>query len=163
MAIFRARGDRALTTCLPMRTSPAVCLSRPAIMRRRVVFPQPEGPRRTRNSPSFVERSTPSTALTSPKYFFIPRVSTGATDYPFSCRGLLGCQKTRETPPTGVSRQESSNTLSVGGLNEPSLLPLGENALAGRIRFRQRLLRRCRAARRLGTHRVDDPRAEDFF
>src|SRR2546422_7353760 len=34
-----------------------------------VVLPQPDGPSRTRNSPSLVERSTLSTARTSPKSF----------------------------------------------------------------------------------------------
>src|SRR5215471_6495954 len=35
-------------------------------MRKRVVFPEPEGPRKTRNSPSRVSRSTSLTAPSSP-------------------------------------------------------------------------------------------------
>ena len=45
------RGSGARTTSSPMRTSPAVAGSRPAMMRSRVVLPQPEGPTRLRNSP----------------------------------------------------------------------------------------------------------------
>src|SRR5215475_2139121 len=78
MAIFRARGGRSLTTWPPMRISPLVGGSSPAIMRSSVVLPQPDGPRRTRNSPSRVTRSTPSTARTSPNTLRTARVSTVA-------------------------------------------------------------------------------------
>src|SRR5919107_1684145 len=66
MAILRARGGRSLTTCPPIRTSPSLGRSSPAMVRSRVVLPHPEGPRRTRYSPSSVARSTPSTAWTRP-------------------------------------------------------------------------------------------------
>src|SRR3990172_8929735 len=82
MAIFLARGGKSLTTWPPMRISPAVGSSSPAIIRRRVVFPHPDGPSRTRNSPSSVERSTPLTASTSPKCFVMFLVSTVAMRYP---------------------------------------------------------------------------------
>ena len=80
MAIFLARGGRSFTTCPPMRISPEVWVSSPAIIRSSVVFPQPDGPRKTRNSPSFTERSTPSTAFTSPKCFLTFLVSTVAIE-----------------------------------------------------------------------------------
>src|SRR5437879_13876133 len=48
-------------------------------MRRSVVFPEPEEPSSTRNSPSRIERSTPSTAWRSPKCFLRFRISTPAT------------------------------------------------------------------------------------
>src|SRR5216684_8305544 len=79
MAIFRARGGTSLTTLPPISTSPEVCTSKPATIRSRVVLPQPLGPSRTRNSPSVVARSTPSTAVESPNRFTIFRVSTIAT------------------------------------------------------------------------------------
>jgi hypothetical protein len=53
-----------LTITPPIQISPDVGSSRPAIMRSRVVFPEPDGPRRTRNSPSRLSRSTPTTAPT---------------------------------------------------------------------------------------------------
>src|ERR671918_1946702 len=80
MATWRARGGRPLTTLPPISTSPAVASSSPAIVRSSVVLPQPEGPSRTRYSPSPVPRSTPSTAATSPwrKCFLSPRTSTAS-------------------------------------------------------------------------------------
>src|SRR5215510_678653 len=47
--------------------SPPLGYSRPAIMRRVVVLPQPEGPSRQTTSPAATSRSTWSTAVRSPK------------------------------------------------------------------------------------------------
>src|SRR5438876_11538827 len=80
MATPRARGGRSATSRPPIRIDPDVGVSSPAIMRRRVVLPQPEGPSSTRNSPSVVAKSTPSTAWTSPsKCLASDRTSTVAT------------------------------------------------------------------------------------
>src|SRR5207247_364865 len=62
-----------------MWISPEVGRSSPAIMRSSVVFPEPEEPSRTRNSPSRIDRSTPSTACRSPKCFLRLRISMPAT------------------------------------------------------------------------------------
>src|SRR5215213_6529263 len=62
MAILRARGGSPTIGCPPMKTSPDVGCSRPAMSRRSVVLPQPDGPSRTRYSPSVVARSRSSTA-----------------------------------------------------------------------------------------------------
>src|SRR2546427_1769029 len=48
-------------------------------MRSSVVFPEPEEPSRTRNSPSRTDKSTPSTARRSPKCFLRLRISIPAT------------------------------------------------------------------------------------
>src|SRR3990172_5535026 len=128
MAILRARGGRSLTACPPIRISPAVGRSSPAMIRSKVVFPHPDGPRRTRNSPSLVDRFTPSTARTSPNRLLTPLASTIATD----------------------------------ALDQPLLLPLAEDPLAGGVRFLERLLRRRRAAGRLREHHVEHPGAEDL-
>jgi hypothetical protein len=45
---------------------------RPAIMRRSVDLPQPEGPTNTMNSPFSMERSTPLIARRLPKIFSTP-------------------------------------------------------------------------------------------
>src|SRR5262245_3576401 len=84
MAMRRSRGVKSLTTLPPIRISPAVGVSRPAIMRRRVVFPEPEGPRKTRNSPSRVSRFTSLTAPSSPSLNTLVslRVSTTAIKPP---------------------------------------------------------------------------------
>src|SRR5215813_9149328 len=84
MAMRRSRGLRSFTTRPPIRISPAVGCSKPAIMRRRVVFPEPEGPRKTRNSPSRVSRFTSLTAPSSPSLNTLVslRVSTTAIKPP---------------------------------------------------------------------------------
>ena len=51
---------------------PAVGFSNPAIIRRHVVLPEPDGPSMEKNSPSRTSRSTPSTAATSPKRLTTP-------------------------------------------------------------------------------------------
>src|SRR2546425_860852 len=63
-----------------MYISPSVADSRPAMHRRVVVLPQPEGPRRTTNSLSFTSRSSPLTARV-PSYDFVsPRNETRAKE-----------------------------------------------------------------------------------
>src|ERR1044071_343897 len=88
----RSRGVRSVTTLPPMRMSPSVGTSRPAIMRSRVVFPEPDGPRKTRNSPSSVTRSTSFTAPSVPalKTLVTARVSTMAmAGFGFSLANLI--------------------------------------------------------------------------
>ena len=48
----RSRGAFSLTRCPPMRNSPEVMSSSPAIMLSVVDFPHPDGPTRITNSPS---------------------------------------------------------------------------------------------------------------
>src|SRR5512146_1609695 len=63
--------------CLPpMRSSPAVISSSPAIARNRVDFPQPDGPTKTTNSPSLISRSMPCNISIFPNDFRIPRKTT---------------------------------------------------------------------------------------
>src|SRR3989442_8516270 len=69
-----------------MYISPDVGRSSPAIIRSSVVLPEPEEPSRTRNSPSRIERSTPSTAWSSAKCFLRFRISTPATVGPLPPR-----------------------------------------------------------------------------
>src|SRR2546427_5573440 len=72
-------GTSPSTRSPPMRISPDVGRSSPAIIRSSVVFPEREEPSSTRNSPSRIERSPPSTAWRSPKCFLRFRISTPAT------------------------------------------------------------------------------------
>src|SRR5918997_4057921 len=65
IAMSRWRGGRSLTTWSPIKTWPPVMSSRPAIIRRAVDFPQPEGPTKTTNSPSGISKFILSTATTS--------------------------------------------------------------------------------------------------
>src|SRR5689334_17473470 len=66
MAMSRSLGGTSLTTRSPIRRVPEVISSRPAIIRRLVVFPQPEGPTSTMNSPSPISRLRSFTAWKSP-------------------------------------------------------------------------------------------------
>src|ERR1044072_4485753 len=50
----------------PMKILPLVTLSRPASIRNVVVFPQPDGPSNTTNSPSPISSERSSTNFTSP-------------------------------------------------------------------------------------------------
>src|SRR4029453_13905622 len=58
------------------RMLPSVGSSKPPIMRRSVVLPQPEGPRREKNSPLRIAKETPSTATKPPKRLLTPWIST---------------------------------------------------------------------------------------
>src|SRR5205809_5368356 len=62
----RSRGSRWVMSRSPRRIEPSSTVSRPAIIRNKVVLPQPEGPTSTMNSPSLIVRLMPSTALTPP-------------------------------------------------------------------------------------------------
>lgn len=55
----RCCGARCDQSSVPRRTEPESRVSRPAIIRNRVDFPQPEGPSRKKNSPSAISRVTP--------------------------------------------------------------------------------------------------------
>src|SRR5437899_2261798 len=79
-------GTSPSTRSPPMGISPDVGRSSPAIIRSSVVLPEPEEPSRTRNSPSRIERSTPSTAWSSAKCFLRFRISTPATVGPLPPR-----------------------------------------------------------------------------
>src|SRR5580765_812550 len=80
----RSIGWTSLTTRPPMRISPSVSSSRPAVKRRTVVLPEPEGPTSTSSSPSAISRSTLSTAVAPPgKTFVTSRSVTSAISAPF--------------------------------------------------------------------------------
>ena len=78
MAMSRSFGGRLLTTRSPMRISPAVMFSSPAIIRSKVDLPQPDGPTSTTNSPSPIEMSTPWMTSVAPKALRTSRIATEA-------------------------------------------------------------------------------------
>src|SRR6185437_739523 len=81
MATSRSFGGRLLTTRSPMRISPDVMFSSPAIIRSKVDLPHPEGPTSTTNSPSRIETSTPWMTLVEPNAFRTSRILTEATRF----------------------------------------------------------------------------------
>src|ERR1700731_1112823 len=78
----RSFGGTLLTTRSPMRISPAVMFSRPAIMRSRVDLPQPDGPTSTTNWPSSIAMSTPWMTCMAPNALRTSRIATDAMEAP---------------------------------------------------------------------------------
>src|SRR6266545_1653985 len=78
MATSRSRGERSFTTRPSTLISPDVGSSRPARIRRAVVFPEPDGPTSTTNSPSPISNETSSSASTWPNRFDTRSNSTTA-------------------------------------------------------------------------------------
>src|SRR5437868_9629272 len=71
IAMSRARGATSLTTRPSTLISPSSASSRPASSRSDVDLPQPDGPTRIMNSPSWTSRSRLSTAVKSPPNRFV--------------------------------------------------------------------------------------------
>src|SRR5580658_4159035 len=71
----RALGGRSLTRRPPIRISPPLSSSRPAISRSSVDLPQPEGPTSTTNSPAATDRSISCSTGVVPKRLETPRIS----------------------------------------------------------------------------------------
>ena len=67
MPILRWLGLRLVTSLPAMEMRPELGVSKPAIMRRIVVLPQPDGPRNETNSPRSTTRSALRTTCTGPK------------------------------------------------------------------------------------------------
>src|SRR5687768_8320161 len=72
----RSRGGRSFTTLSPIRSSPSLMSSRPAIIRRAVVLPQPDGPTKITNSPSAISRLIFFTASVPSGYRFVTSFRT---------------------------------------------------------------------------------------
>ena len=66
MASPRCAGPTLVMSLPSMSTCPEVTSSSPAIRRRSVDLPQPDGPTNTANSPFSILRSTPLMTLTAP-------------------------------------------------------------------------------------------------
>src|ERR1700677_4140973 len=67
MATPRVAGGRFVTSRPPISTRPSLAVSSPAMMRRQVVLPQPEGPSNTVKLPACTSRETVSRAVTPPQ------------------------------------------------------------------------------------------------
>src|SRR5579884_1511246 len=86
MPIGRLLAARCVISSLSSRIVPSLGVSKPAIMRRMVVLPQPLGPSSVRNSPCSTVRWMWSTAVTRPKYLVRSSSSRKAITY-----SLLSC------------------------------------------------------------------------
>src|SRR6478672_9472294 len=77
----RLSGGAVVTSTPRSSTRPPDGSSKPPIMRRVVVLPQPDGPSSEKNSPARISRSIPSTARTSPNRLVSPtRRISGTAD-----------------------------------------------------------------------------------
>src|SRR5216683_8261300 len=90
MAMSRSIGGTSLTTVSSIRISPEVMASRPAIMRKVVVLPQPEGPTKTTNSLSWICRSTSLTTWVRSNFLLSLRTITSAMTLSFDRAGKAG-------------------------------------------------------------------------
>src|SRR4051794_56740 len=72
----RSLGAMSFTTLPPMRSSPSVMSSSPAIMFSVVDFPHPDGPTRMMNSPSAMSRLMWSTASAPSGYRLVTSLSS---------------------------------------------------------------------------------------
>src|SRR5262245_19472548 len=73
---------------VPCTMRPALCNSRPAMMRSSVVLPQPDGPSRQTNSPCATDRLTSRSAEKPPKFLETP--STLSAEALRAAASLLG-------------------------------------------------------------------------
>src|SRR5213080_2385443 len=103
MAMSRAFGGTRLTTRSPIRISPDVMFSSPAIMRNSVDLPQPEGPTSTTNSPSPIFTSTPWMTSVAPKAFRTSRIATDAMDAPLLGRLQAPAPRLLAFAPAGAA------------------------------------------------------------
>ncbi len=79
MLTLRLCGGTDVTSSPPTMTLPEVGSLKPAIIRRVVVLPQPEGPSSEKNSPCLIDSSTLSTTVVSPNRLVSPTSSTAAS------------------------------------------------------------------------------------
>ena len=73
--LSRLPGGRREMSRPAWRTIPAVCTSSPAMMRRSVVLPQPDGPRKHTNSPCATSSRMSRRAMKAPKSLRMPSSS----------------------------------------------------------------------------------------
>src|SRR5262245_38600837 len=90
MASPRLSGGASLALSPSIRRSPAVISSSPAMRRRRVDFPQPDGPTNTTKLRSSMSRLMPLMTSTSPKLLRIFRSVTVAIPVSPSLDGAEG-------------------------------------------------------------------------
>src|SRR5215475_11061516 len=79
MPVSRLCGGSVSMRCSPRRMRPSSSSQNPATMRSSVVFPQPDGPSRVKNSPSPTAIETSSTARTPEKLRTTPSIVSVAT------------------------------------------------------------------------------------
>ena len=119
----RGRGRPGCRRSRPGRRGapmPPSSFSRPAIARRVVVLPAPDGPSTTKNEPSGTSRSTPSRAWTSPNDLRSPCAATvpiRPPALPCSCRRPAGSRRRGAARPG--RRPRSARSVASGPGRRP--------------------------------------------
>src|SRR5687768_6731332 len=108
MPMLRRLAPRCVISLPETTIEPSVGYSKPAIMRRMVVLPQPEGPSRVMNSPLLTARSTLSTTAVLPN-FLTMRVS---------CRSGSAISVGPDGGLRGKAREQSDHPHSAPGERE---------------------------------------------
>src|SRR5262245_9015578 len=125
----RSWGETPFTTSPPMATAPEVGSSSPAIIRRAVVFPQPDGPTSTMNSPSAIVQVSASTAVIPFGKTFV--TSWNETSATIRTSRVSGCDSRQHHRAGQVLRMVG---IEPAGLGELDGHPLDEDELGHRIR-----------------------------
>src|SRR6266536_4822157 len=125
----RRFASTSVTSRSPMKMAPSLTSSSPAMQRKSVVFPQPDGPTSTMNSPSSIVRSTPSTACTPFGNVFTTVCSSMPAMASCSALQSSGHDPTRQLLLQGQERQDRRQREEQRGRErygyEGDLLPLG--------------------------------------
>src|SRR6185312_2122240 len=153
-----------------MMRSPLVCCSSPQMMRRKVVFPQPDGPSKTMNSPSGTVSVMPFTAATPPNILTISLVKTIAIerspDFNVIMRPPIPRWRSLSCPVADNRHRrkarDRANARSRKAVNLGFVLPLVEDVLALLRRPLDRFFGSHRAGRRLRHHVADDELVVDI-
>src|SRR5687767_15823102 len=113
----------------PIETSPSSGCSKPAIRRRLVVLPQPEGPRKEWNEPRGISNEMESTATTAANRLVTPRnsTSTGALAARDAAAAAFG--SANEVTPTSAPFQPRPSRWCTAGVYSLLGLRLRQSAV----------------------------------
>src|ERR1700733_12292913 len=155
MAMSRSRGGRLLTTRSPIRTSPLVISSSPAIIRSAVVLPHPDGPTRHTNSPSWMSRLSLSTASAPPSYRLVrsSRTTPAMTRSSFHRPGEHATDEISLEGKEHDERDDDRNDRAAGD----DVVVVGQRSCLAVQEERQRLVRISRQEDQRDQQIVPDP------
>src|SRR6516162_5745082 len=124
----RSRGETPFTTSPLIEIAPEFGSSSPAIIRRAVVFPQPDGPTSTMNSPSAMVQVRSSTAVVPFGKTFVTSWNETSATIRTSC--VSGCHSRQHDRASQVLRMIGVESVSLGELDGH---PLDEHEFGHRI------------------------------
>src|SRR3546814_133417 len=127
MLTGRRFGCTRVMSCPSRTMRPSVGISNPASMRSNVVLPQPEGPRRAKNSLLAMSRLTPSTAVTPPgkrlvmlwNWMIEAGVMSGGASLVFGCLGRRLHRHGKDRHDGGEEDERGRGGVDLGRHAEP--------------------------------------------